>query len=206
MASNRRGAYWYAAGFVIAAALAASGIVVPWDRAVGSTLAPLGRAVPWLNLVWVLGGPPVTGLIAVMGSALTRQWRWLGLWMVGLVLEVATKHFIHTPLPTATPEPLWLARIESWTNPSPHVVLSVLTRWMHVQRSHGGTPLLAGSFFSGHVFRITFTVGMLFPRRQWVPWAAAAAAAAMVLATGGHWLIDTVGAVCMAGVLLRLAR
>jgi hypothetical protein len=206
MRSNSVGRASYAVVFLAAAAVAWLGVAVPWDRAVARALAPLGTHAPWINLVWVVGGVPVTGMAAIVGSLVTRRWRWLGLWVAGAALEVAVKHVIHTPLPRATPEPLWLSRLEYLSNPSPHSVLHAVERWLHVRQRAGGTPLFDGSFFSGHVFRLTFTLGMVWPKRRWVPWATAGAATVMVLSTGGHWLVDAVGAAALAGLFLSLAR
>lgn len=193
--------------FGAAGALAASGMVVPLDRAVSAWLRPLGLAAPILNLVWVVGGAPLTGLTVLAGSVWRQQWRWIGLFVAGLLLEVLAKHVIVTPLPQATPEPLWLARLENLANPSPHGVARTLRHWLKWAPAAGTVEgYFGGSFFSGHVFRITFTTAFIARGyRRWYPRAAALAAGVLVVALGGHWAIDAAGGYFLAEALVALA-
>ncbi len=180
--------------FIAAAVVAATGWSMPANHALYMWLTPLGRHLPEANFIWIIGGPPLTGLVVLLTAIRRRQFAWLWVFLGGVCLEVLTKHWIHASLPRATPEPVWLARIESWASPSAHRALAVLGRVLHLRRTSTATGgFFHSSFFSGHVFRLTFTVSMLVPGRRWVPWIVALAAGILVVATGGHWAWDVVG-------------
>jgi hypothetical protein len=121
------------------------------------------------------------------------------------MLEVITKHWISTPLPKPVAEPLWMARIEALASPSPHAALAVIGQVLRLPaRSTPSAALFKGSFFSGHVFRITFATGAVSRKFSYTT-IAAALTAFLVVALGGHWLLDAAGAFLVAGGLLMLA-
>lgn len=207
MGAERERPVFWALCFLVVLAVAATGWLMPINRAVSGVLTGFGRQVPAANLVWILGGPSVTGLVVLITAVIRRQVAWVWLFAAGVLLEVMTKHWIAAPLPTATPEPLWMARIESWASPSAHSAIKTLASLLRLPRSTGApSTFFHGSFFSGHVFRLTFTVGMLFRGRPWVLWVTALAAGVLVVATGGHWAWDVVGGYCVARTTLAVAQ
>lgn len=191
--------------FLALAVIAYGGWLIPLDRAISGTLKETVGRVSILNLIWVVGGVPVTGLVVLATTLTRRQGRWLALFLLGTLLEVLTKHWISTPMPRAVPESHWLSWIEARTNPSPSWTLATLRHLLGVHTPPGGGhPFLLGSFFSGHVFRITFVVGMLSRYQPLVTAMSALVASVLVVAMGGHWAIDAAGAFLIAFALLSL--
>lgn len=174
--------------------------MVPLDRSIAEVLTRFGNRVPASNLIWVVGGIPLTSL-AVLGAAWKRN-RW-GLILAfggGLLVEALSKHFIATPLPQPTFEPPFYRHLEALTNITPTMVLSWVAAVipMHGVSSGAHAPLFRGSFPSGHVFRVTYASGAwLFRRRRWT-WALALVAGVLVVATGGHWALDAAGGFLLA--------
>ncbi|MCY0877661.1 MAG: phosphatase PAP2 family protein [Firmicutes bacterium] len=193
---------------IVAAALARWSAVVALDRDVASALEPFGRAWPVVNLIWVLGGVPVT-LLAVGGWTFTRRpYRWaaLGSFFLGLGIEVLLKILIHTPLPRATPEPPFYARLEAATNVTPQRVLAWVGRLRGTAAPVGtASHILHGSFPSGHVYRLTLAVGLWCNARPAATWMTGILAGLMVVATGGHWAVDVMGGFALARLMLAWA-
>lgn len=204
MRPNRTAAVIWAGLWLAVLAIAASGRMDGVDRAVGAALRHIGNAWPVTNLIWVIGGLPLTAL-AVLGASWRRRSWWIaGGFVAGLLVEVVSKHFLATPFPQATPEPPFFQHLEAATNLSPAWAASVLQHWLHTHPVKGPHhPMFRGSFPSGHVFRITYASGAWMTRRRWT-WAVAAAAGVLVIATGGHWLVDVLGGFLLARFWLRL--
>ncbi len=189
--------------FLVLAVIAYGGWLIPLDREISGSLKDTVGRLSILNLVWVVGGVPVTGLVVLATALARRQGRWLALFLLGTFVEVLTKHWISTPMPSAVPEAHWLSWLEARTNPSPSWTLATLRHLLGIHPQQGaGHPFLLGSFFSGHVFRITFVVGMLSRYQPLVTPMSALVASVLVVALGGHWAIDAAGAFCIASVLL----
>ncbi|MCY0884630.1 MAG: hypothetical protein OWV35_01945 [Firmicutes bacterium] len=191
--------------FLALAALAPLPPVLDLDRAAALLLAPLGRRWVWLQGVWIAGGVLLTGL-AVAGLGLRRRPPW-GLWagfLAGSLVEVALKHLLVLPRPHPLPAPApWPALIAA-TN------LDAVTAaaWLHHWLPQAGPVrhLLAGSFPSGHLFRLSYVTGAAAgPRRRALLWGVAATAALAVTATGGHWIWDAAGGYALARFCLSLA-
>lgn len=158
-------------------------------------LAPLGRGIHPLELVWDLGGLPLTAAVLfVVGLGRTSRLLLWGVFLAGGVIELISKHFLVLPLPVGLPTPGGYLRVEHVLNP----MFGIRT---------GSAPgdLLRGSFPSGHLFRLTFTAGALVRRWVWVlPLTALAAVA--VVATGGHWVWDALGGFVLAGGCLEVLQ
>ncbi len=197
-------ALWWSVFWILAALVAVSGALVPLDRSIGAVLSRFGNRVPASNLIWVVGGIPITGL-AVLGAAWRRnRWRLVLAFLGGLLVEALAKHFIATPLPKATFEPPFYRHLETFTNITPKMVLSwvAVVIPMHGASAKAHVALFRGSFPSGHVFRLTYASGAwLFRRRRWT-WAIALVAGTLVVATGGHWALDAAGGFLLARALL----
>jgi membrane-associated phospholipid phosphatase len=190
----------------VGAWLAPEPAVEAWNRHWAVALRPLAVAAPWLNVVWILGGVPVTAAALALGiwrqDSLRRRWRAAVLAAVGgSVVEVLLKHFVPLPVPPAVPAPVSWQRLVAALNLGPSD-LTALAHWLF---PHGhrvsSQRLLPGSYPSGHVFRSSFVGGLLAPRRRWLAALLVGVPVAfMTVATGGHWAFDTVG-----GMLLGLA-
>ncbi len=207
-----RGAGWWALAFLVATAVAFTGWFNPVNHAVAIWLAPLGRDAYEINFVWIVGGIPATMLAMVLLTWLKPGgWRWLLLFVVGILIEALTKHWIATPMPLATPQPHWLEEWETWTNPTPAEVnhlLGIIFGGTHPAAGHH--EFFRGSYFSGHVFRITFVTAAMANARRWIVPLVALVAGVCVVATGGHWLWDVVGAFLLTetglSILSRVTR
>ncbi len=199
------------AGFLAATILAPSVPIHSLDVAVSGFLEPWGRQYSVLQLIWVAGGIPLTALIVVYIASghfgrKPAQWRILGLFVLGSIIEVVVKHFVATAFPPNVPPSGDLRHLILWTNVEPSTVLA----W--IRDIHGGpaathfssSDLFRGSFPSGHVFRITYAYG-LFLASQW-RLMTAAVACVCVVATGGHWIWDAVGGYLLASLCLEGAR
>lgn len=186
--------------------LASDPTVMGWNRAVAALLRPLALRWPWLNIVWVIAGLPVTA--AVLGVALWRMSRLRRHWPViaamavaGSLVELLCKHFVALPRPSEVPAPVFWNQLVGALNLGPSN-LTPLLHWLHPHvRGETGSTLFPGSYPSGHVYRTTFLTGMLAPpgRRLWAA-PVVVAVAFMTVATGGHWAWDTLG-----GALLGIA-
>lgn len=195
----------WAIAWLVILGLVATGWVQGPDRVIAGALRVVGTRVPAANLIWVLGGIPLTGLVVLGAVVRDRRLSWL-LWMVvGLMVEAVTKHFLATPFPLSTPEPVFFSRLESATNLTPSDALRWMHGLFHVTASTGPhKALFRGTFPSGHVFRITYATGSWLRNRQWT-WPIALVAGFLVVATGGHWAIDAVGGFLLARAMLALA-
>jgi membrane-associated phospholipid phosphatase len=83
-------------------------------------------------------------------------------------------------------------------------------RWLsrlggHAARVGAGRAIFHGSFPSGHVYRLTYALGLWFQRWPAATWVVAALAGLLVVATGGHWAIDVIGGFALARLMLWLA-
>ncbi len=197
----------WAAIFLALAAIAVSGLATGLNREVAAWLRPWGQSWPQLNLIWVFGGVPLTSA-AVLWASFRRGWKYLPVFMGGMLVEVVCKHWIATPMPTATPEPLFYLHLEDWFNISPSTAMGwvdwALRRPTAVSSVH---HFLRGSFPSGHEFRITFTLGALTGGKNWgLLIGAALVTALLVVATGGHWILDAAGGFTLACTGLAVLR
>lgn len=180
------------ATLIVLAWLAPTAPVLALDRGVSRALFALPHGVlDLLDVVWVIGALPVTALLVLLATlGLPLPWRqrvgvWAGFAAVGLC-ELAIKHWVATPAPhSLVTEPPFLAALERLVNLAPATIAPAVR--------------LTGSFPSGHVARLTFLAGCVVPRpcTGWLVGVAALAAVAVV-ATGGHWVWDTLGALTLA--------
>lgn len=176
--------------------------------AVARALEPVGRAWPWLELVWVAGSLPVTAFLIFLATRIRSAYRgarwtlWAG-FLGGTLVEVALKHWWPLPLPHALPTPLPYRLWISDLNIEPSQLTALFPVLAHHAHGRLGSGLFHGSFPSGHVFRLTFTAGAWTVGRRPV-WIAAVGivAAVAVTATGGHWVWDTVGGFALARLAL----
>ncbi len=195
--------------FAVTAWLATTPWIHHLNRAVSMTLRPFGVHLPALQLIWVLGGIPLTFVVVLIVAWRRKATRnsWLGIllgFVVGSLIEVLAKHFIVLPNPPNVRPTGFYRTIVAVTNIDPQQILHLLS--LIVGRSRTGPShfrLLQGSFPSGHLFRITYTLLVLLGRRR--PGigviVAAAAASFCVVATGGHWIWDAVGGVILATLM-----
>ncbi len=198
-------------GFLVAMALAPSVQIHALDVTTSQFLEPWGRRYPVLQLIWVVGGIPLTTLIVLYVASgqfgkETAHWWILGFFVLGSVIEVVAKHFVATAFPPNVPPSGDLKRLIIWTNIEPSTVVG----W--IRQIHSGpasvrlvsSHLFNGSFPSGHVFRITYAYGLfLSPKFRII---AATIAAISVVATGGHWIWDAVGGYLLASLCLEWAE
>jgi membrane-associated phospholipid phosphatase len=191
---------------VVGAWLAPHPAVEAWNRHWATAMRPLALRWPWLNVVWILGGVPVTAAALALGiwrqDRLRRRWlAGVLAFLVGSLVEVLLKHFVPLPVPPGVPVPVSWQRLVGALNLGPSD-LTALAHWLF---PHGhrvsSARLLPGSYPSGHVFRSSLVGGLLARRRPWlVALAVGLPVAFMTVATGGHWAFDTIG-----GMLLGLA-
>lgn len=192
------------------AAVAGSPVILHVNHMVAMGLRPLALRWGWLNVVWVVGGLPVTLLVLVIGIAawppLRRSWRAIALGaLLGSVIEVLLKHYVALPTPPAVPAPAVWNHLSAMLNVGPRDADRVL-HWLYPRAHHvTGPRLFPGSYPSGHVYRTTFVAGAFRSgRRRWPALLIAAVVAFMTVATGGHWAWDTVGGVLLAFSMLSL--
>ncbi len=195
--------------FIVMLLLAPLAPVLELDRVVSAALRPYGQQWPPLQLVWVLGGVPLTFLVLMIAAygrvSHSKPWRGLiGGFLVGTVVEVLCKHWLAIPNPLNVPPPPAYQSLILATNIEPQQVvhwLSLILGANH-QSSHHLT-LLRGTFPSGHLFRLTFVLSTLITagRWQWTVVALAAVATAAVVATGGHWIWDAAGGYCLSQLM-----
>lgn len=192
--------------FALTAWLATTPEIHHFNRVVSTALRPLGIHIPELQLIWVLGGIPLT-FLTVLFVAWRRhdnQKPWVGVvlgFVLGSLIEVLAKHFIVLPNPPNVPPAGFYRVIVRATNITPGEILRPLS--LILGSPTGGAShfsLLRGTFPSGHLFRITYTLLALAGRRRpSISVALAAAVASLcVVATGGHWIWDAVGGVALA--------
>ncbi len=200
-------------GILFAFALSAGIATTPWmqsaNRVVSSALRPMGVHIPALQLIWVFGGIPLT-FLSVLGVAWNRsrkQKPWIGIvfgFIVGSLIELVSKHFIALPTPPNVPPEGFYQAIVVATNITPSQVLHLIS----LVAGHGTSgsshfKLLQGSFPSGHLFRLTYALLVLTETRK--PGALVAVidglASFCVVATGGHWIWDTVGGIVLATLM-----
>ena len=204
---SARRAIW-ALFFILSMALVWFGLFTPLNLVVGRDLHFLGTKVPATNLIWVVGGLLLTGLVVLVMSVRRRRqgWRMLTAFIGGLFIEVLAKHFITTPFPKATLEPHFYRALEKATNVTPSMAFAWLNGVLGIAHAHVSHHyFLRGSFPSGHVFRTTYASGVLLgqTRRQWT-WIVALAAGFLVVATGGHWVSDVAGGFILAQLALNV--
>lgn len=203
---RRQSIGFWTGGFLAGAVLARLSLIQQLDRSLSHTLAAIGTAWPALNLVWVFAGFPLTVLLVGL-RWLSRQprhrWPMLGAFLGGTLVEVLFKHGLVTPFPHPTPEPFIYRQLENWTNITPELI----RHWLG-GGGPAGTPIVhhwfVGSYPSGHTFRGTYTLGVLWPRRPAVRRLGALVIGFAVLATGGHWAIDAVGGWLLAELCLTV--
>ncbi|MBX5468091.1 MAG: phosphatase PAP2 family protein [Firmicutes bacterium] len=196
----------WAVALAVAAWLAPSSPVHALDLWMAARWTAVGRTVPALNLVWIVGAVPVAFTLAV-GLGYFRRGLWaLGALVVGSAVEVALKHGVTTPFPqTVAPPPPWPIWIRA-LNPSPNALVHRLAPWIGAAGTVAHPRILHGSFPSGHVFRLDLLAAAVWPRWAKSPylegWTVLTGLA--VVATGGHWAWDVVGAYCLVRLLLTL--
>lgn len=200
---GRRGWAW-APLFLAAAALSQQPALQRLVQVLGTLLRPWAGALPALNLVWILGAFPVTLALVLAVAGARAQARPLVAFLLGTGIEVALKHSLATPTPLVVPPPPpWAGWIHS-LNLTPQELLALFPHRLTAAYS----PLahaLRGSFPSGHVFRLSYAVGALAPRRRSLRWGVALLAALAVTATGGHWAWDAVGGWLLAEAALAVS-
>ncbi len=198
--------------FIAASLVAASGPVLAADRYISRLLEPIGYHAPLLQLIWVVGGLPVTTLLVLVAASgffgkRPAHWSVLAIFIGGSVVELMVKHWVATPFPPNVAAPALYGQIVAWTNIEPSAVFSAIGSLTHSPAvHHASTTFLRGSFPSGHVFRITFAYGLILADVWRI--ALVVLAAFAVVATGGHWPWDTVGGFLLgsAGLVLAKAR
>lgn len=192
--------------FVAAMLVAPLSLTHHVDEAVSAALRPYGAHWPPLQLIWVMGGVPLTLLllllIAWLRARLYRPWGGILVgFIVGTLTEVLVKHWIPTPTPpNVVPPPFYQSLIKA-TNIEPQQVMHWATLVMgRTSIATGQSHLLNGTFPSGHLFRLSYVMIVAVQRirqKWWVP-AGVLIAAFAVVATGGHWVWDTVGGYALA--------
>ncbi len=194
---------WFLA-FIACTFVALRGWLDPLNLSLSQLLRPLARAVPDLNLIWVVGSVPVTAALLLLWVWSKGRWRQLWLFAGGVLLEVITKHFVASPLPHPLGEPSWIGRLEGWVNPSPQWVITAIKQRLGMVAATGsGAQFFRGSFFSGHVFRLTYLTGALAGiGRPGLLVLVGLVAGILVVALGGHWALDALGGFCLARALL----
>lgn len=176
------------------------------NRLVSRVLRPIGVHIPELQLIWVLGGIPLT-FLTVLGVAWHRsrqQKPWIGIvlgFIIGSLIELLSKHFIALPTPPNVPPEGFYQAVVAATNIEPGQVLHVFSLVLgHRTTGVSHFKLLQGSFPSGHLFRLTYTLLVLTQRIK--PGLLVAIvdglASFCVVATGGHWMWDAVGGIVLA--------
>ncbi len=196
---------------VAGAILARTPAILHLNRSVAEALRPVALRYGWLNVIWVLGGLPVTLLMLVIGLlALPRLRRRAGAVVLaaicGSAIELVLKHLIALPVPPEVPAPALWNHLSASLNFGPSNLTPILHRLFPHAHNASGPGLFPGSYPSGHVFRTTFVTGVwLSGKVRWVAVFVAAAAAFMTVATGGHWLWDTLGGTLLAGSMVMLA-
>ncbi len=188
--------------------LAPTYVVHLFNEMVSHDLEFWGHRYPVLQLIWVVGGLPITTLLVIYRASgyfgrEPAKWRVLGIFILGSVTELLVKHFVATPFPPNVPPPAGYRQLIVWTNVEPSTVFAWL-RQLNPSAGvghHLASHLLRGSFPSGHVFRITYAYG-LFLSSKWRV-VIAGVAAFCVVATGGHWIWDAVGGYVLASLGLE---
>ncbi len=181
---------------------------IAWEQA----LRPFGTHLAFLQIVWIVGGVPLTALVLLyaMGTKARVRQRWLSVstgFVIGSFIEILSKHWIAFPLPRPVPTPLGWERLETLFNIGP----STIGQWIHglhpATSRHIASHFLHGSYPSGHTFRISYVAGtLLSPRhRRWTA-VIAALVAVMVTATGGHWIGDAIGGYALAMGLVTVIQ
>lgn len=199
---------WWLVLFGVATIFATSPPIFTLNHMVSYRLHELGVQWTVLNVVWILGGLPLTLLVVVivaMRSGGRRGVWWVTYFVLMGLVELLVKHFIATPFPVAVAAPAPWPRLEQLTNVEPSTVLYLVKPILGTTTGGTGSGFLRGSFPSGHVLRLTYAVGATLPPRYWNALVAVALVAALaVVATGGHWLWDTVGGFLLARFFLAL--
>jgi membrane-associated phospholipid phosphatase len=196
---------------VAGAVVARTPAILHLNRAVADTLRPVALRYGWLNVIWVVGGLPVTLAVLLIGLFAVPRLRGRACAVVlaavcGSLIELVLKHLIALPVPPAVPAPSFWNHLSASLNFGPSNLTPILHRLFPHARQASGPGLFPGSYPSGHVFRTTFVAGVLLPGRvRWVALLVAAAAAFMTVATGGHWLWDTLGGALLAVSMGMLA-
>lgn len=203
MQRNNISQFLWLALFIVSMLLAPTYGVHLFNERVSHDLEWWGHRYPALQLIWVVGGLPLTTLLVIYRASgyfgrEPARWRILGIFILGGIMELVVKHFVATPFPPNVPPPTGYRQLILWTNIEPSTVFAWLrqlnpsTAGVHHLSSH----LLRGSFPSGHVFRITYAYG-LFLSSKW-RLVIAGVAAFCVVATGGHWMWDALGGFLLA--------
>lgn len=201
---DRRAWIVWALIFVLAAVGAGSKPVQEINRAVAAWAAPWGRTYPSFNVIWVLGGLPLTFFFVVWLGGRRRR-RAVFLFFVGGLLELLFKHGVSLPMPHAVFAPPPYPALIRYSNVDPGTLLAFLHSG-YGRAAPAGLAFFHGTFPSGHVFRLVYTAGIVLgPRRSAWLWPVAAVSAFAVVATGGHWVWDTVGGLALARGLLLWA-
>ena len=192
--------------FVVSMLAAPLSVTHHVNAVVSAALRPYGVHWPPLQLIWVLGGVPLTFLLVLLmaWSRAHRKNPWSGVvvgYIVGTIVEVLVKHWIATPTPpNVMPPPVYQSLITA-TNIEPQQVM----HWFAVvmgpsSLATGPSHLLNGTFPSGHLFRLSYVmiVAVRGIKQKWLVAAGGLIAAFAVVATGGHWVWDAVGGYALA--------
>ncbi len=192
--------------FVAAMLMAPLSVTHQVDEVISTALRSYGAHWPPLQLIWVVGGAPLT-LLLVLLMAWTRARHnrpWSGVvvgFIVGTLAEVLVKHWIPTPTPSNVVPPPFYRSLITATNIDPQQVMHWVALVMgRTSLASGPSHLLKGTFPSGHLFRLSYVtiIALQGIKQKWWVTAGVLVAAFAVVATGGHWFWDTVGGYALA--------
>lgn len=190
--------------FLAAAFMATSPLIKNLNNWAAVTLAPIGINFPLLQAIWIVGGVPLTFLAIIWSGYHSPYYKNAPLRPLIVIIlfsgiEVFFKHLIVLPAPHPVPAAHWINRLITYTNITPSSLIWVSQQIFHqTSATPAASVLLRGSFPSGHVFRLTYTAGVLWPHKPARILMLALGASFAVTALGGHWLFDSIGGFLLA--------